>query len=105
MLSTSSRSLIGRSGVVGADWMLALTRGEGSAPAERGRFPRGAIVSLMRSPSPIVDRPTLTTGFDTLHRWGGGALLQFQHSQTAASSGLGQILKRSGCLGKQQTTG
>ena len=66
VLSTSRRSLSGRSGVVGADWKLALTCADVS-PAERGRSVRGTMFSLMRSPSPIGVSPTVTAGLEDLY--------------------------------------
>ena len=68
MLSTSRASLSGRSGVAEADWRLALMFAEES-PAEEGCSVSGAMVSLMRSPSPIGVSPTLTAGLADLQRF------------------------------------
>ena len=67
VLSTSSASLSGRSGVAEADCRLALMFAENSSP-EEGCSVSGAMVSLMRSPSPIGVSPTFTAGLADLQQ-------------------------------------
>ncbi len=71
VLSTSKASLSGRSGVAEADWRLALMFAEDSSPAE-GCSVSGAMVSLMRSPSPVGVSPTFTAGLADLQHIPGG---------------------------------